>query len=106
MSSSDYTLSGAMGLRAAKKRLSQLPCRVNDSQTVIPITRQGRPIMALMSWEMFESLVDTIEILSDSELMSQINESEKAISEGRTVPFTEVIAELGIDLDHVPSESG
>ena len=52
---------------------------------------------------MFESLVDTIEILSDPELMSQINESEKAIAEGRTVPFSEVMAELGISLDGAPS---
>ena len=62
--------------------------------------------MALMSWEMFESLVDTIEILSDPELMSQIKESEKAISEGRTVPFSEVMAELGISLDDTPLEGG
>ena len=103
MSSSIYTLTSAMALKAAKNRFSQLPRRVNDSQTVIPITCQGRPVMALMSWEMFESLVDTIEILSDPELMSQINESEKAIAEGRTVPFSEVMAELGISLDGAPS---
>lgn len=106
MSSSIYTLTSAMALKAAKNRLSQLPRRVNDSQTVIPITRQGRPVMALMSWEMFESLVDTIEILSDPALMSQIKESEKAIAEGRTVPFSEVMAELGISLNSGPQEGG
>jgi len=104
MSSSTYALTSAMALRAAKNRFSQLPRRVNDSQTVIPITRQGRPVMALMSWEMFESLVDTIEILSDPEIKSQIKDSEKAIAEGRTVPFSEVMAELGIRLDDSPLE--
>ena len=70
MSASSYTLTSAMALKAARNRFSQLPRRVNDSQTVIPITRKGRPVMAVMSWEMFEALVDTIEILSDTELMT------------------------------------
>ena len=104
MSSPIYTLTSAMAIKAAKNRLSRLPRRVNDCQTVIPITRQGRQVMALMSWETFETLVDTIEILSDPELTSQINESEKAIAEGRTIPFSEVMAELGISLNHTPIE--
>ena len=105
MSASSYTLTSAMALKAARNRFSQLPRRVNDSQTVIPITRKGRPVMAVMSWEMFEALVDTIEILSDPELMAGINESEKAISEGRTVAFNEVLAELAINLDQMPPDN-
>ena len=105
MSDSIYTLTNAMGLKAARNRFPRLPRRVNDTQTVIPITRQGRPVMALMSWEMFETLVDTIEILSDQELMSKINESEKAIFEGRTVPFNEVLAKLDVDIDRTSREN-
>ena len=105
MSTSSYTLTSAMALKAARNRFSQLPRRVKDSQTVIPITRKGRPVMAVMSWEMFEALVDTIEILSDPELMAGINESEKAISEGRTVALNEVLAELAINLDQMPSDN-
>ena len=102
MSDSIYTLTNAMALKAARNRFARLSRRVSDSQTVIPITRQGRPVMALMSWEMFETLVDTIEILSDQELVSKLNESEKAILEGRTVPFNEVLAELDVDIDRTP----
>jgi prevent-host-death family protein len=94
MSASIYTLTGSMAL---KNRFARFSRRVNDSQTVIPITRQGRPVMALMSWEMFESLVDTIEILSDPELMARISQSEQEIAEGKTVPFNEVLAELDIN---------
>ena len=96
MSSRIYELATAMALKSARNRLSQLPRRVNDSQTVIPVTQRGRPVMALMSWEMFEALVDTIEIMSDPELMAQISRSERDVEEGRTVPLHEVMAELNI----------
>ena len=106
MHSNDYELTVTMTIKAVRNRLPKLPRRLRDSQTVIPVSQRGRPIMALMSWELFEAMVDTIELLSDSEVMSQIKESEKAISEGRTISFSEVLAELGIDLNQIPSESG
>ena len=85
--------------------MSNCPRRVNDSQTVIPITRRGRPVMALMSWELFESLVETIEIMSDPELMAHISQSEKDIAEGKTVSLHEVMAKLSIESGAAPTPS-
>ena len=105
MSSRIYELSKAIALKAARRRLAQLPRRVNDCQTVIPVTQRGRPVMALMSWEMFESLVETIEIMSDPELMAQLRRSEKDVEEGRTVPLNEVVAKLSAKPDPTPVRS-
>ena len=105
MSSRIYELSNAIALKAARRRLAQIPRRVSDCQTVIPVTQRGRPVMALMSWEMFESLVETIEIMSDPELMAQLRRSEKDVEEGRTVPLHEVMAKLSAKSEPAPAHS-
>ena len=105
MPPNDYDLSQPMTLKAAGNRLARLPRRVNDAPTVIPITRRGRPVMALMSWELFEALTETIEIMSHPELMAQINRGERDAEAGRTVPLGEVLAELGIKPGLAPAGS-
>jgi antitoxin YefM len=36
-----------------------------DPREVVGITRRGRPVMALVSAELYESLVETLDILAD-----------------------------------------
>ena len=94
-----------MGVKTAKNRIAHLPRRLDNSEAVIPITKRGRPVMALMSWELFEALVETIEVMSEPDLMAQISQSEKDVSEGRTVPLNEVMAEINIKPGIAPSSS-
>ena len=49
-----------------------------------------------MTWDLFESLSETIDILSDSDLMDQIRKGMKDIEEGRTRSWEEVKAELDL----------
>ena len=44
-----------------------------------------------------ESLIETIEILGDEELMESIKKSEKDIQEGRLLGFKELLKELDIN---------
>lgn len=44
---------------------------------VIQITQHNKPTAAVMSWDYYESLLETLEILSDPETISSIKQSEK-----------------------------
>ena len=94
MSSQDYELSTGLALKAARNRFTHLPKRVNGTDLVIPITKRGRPVMALMSWELFEALVESLEIMSDNELMGQIRSGEIDIRGDLTVSISEVMDRL------------
>ncbi len=95
----DDEIAEGMSISDARNKLTQLPDLLTGSPGVIPLTRRGRPIMALMSWELFQSIMETMEIMADPNLMAQLKESVKDIQEGRTRPLTKFAAELGIDLD-------
>lgn len=56
-----------------RQRLAQLPeeLAVPESGGTATITRRGKPVLAVMSWELYDSLLETLEILSDPELMAE-----------------------------------
>lgn len=47
-----------------------------------------------MPWEAYESLMETMEIMGDPELMAQLHDSIRDIDEGRTISWEEAKAEL------------
>ena len=53
----------------------------------VVVTRRGKPVLAIMSWEFFEALDETIEIMGDEELMKSLRQSIKEAREGNTVPW-------------------
>ncbi len=75
-------------LSSVKTHLSELVDRVEGQHDRVVVTRNGRPAAVLISSEDLEELEETLAILSDSALMEQFRESERAL----------VAGERGVDL--------
>ena len=91
-----FDMQEGVSLTDARTVLTQFPERLSEGQGVVPLTRHGKPVLALMTWDLFESLSETIEILSDSKLMGRIRKGMRDIEAGRTHPWEEVKAELDL----------
>lgn len=62
------------------------------------ITVNGKPEAVIMSNEEYESLKETLEIMSDPKLMSDIKKGEEDIKAGRVYDWEDVKKELGWDV--------
>ena len=62
----------------------------------VAITRHGEPVLALMPWELYESLVETLEILSDEDLMQNLRKSIQQAQKGKLIPLETVERRLGL----------
>jgi antitoxin YefM len=62
----------------------------------VKVTRDKKPVLAIMPWELYEGLIETLEILRDKEFMADIRESAKELREGKTIPWKDVKRELGL----------
>lgn len=62
------------------------------------ITVNGMPAAVLMSAAEFESWKETMDILSDPELMKAIKEGEEDVKAGRVYDWEDVKKELEIDV--------
>ena len=67
----------------ARNKLMKLPEEAERNE-IIAITRRNKEIMALMSWELYEGLLETIEILGDPELMKDLKRGMEQVRSGKT----------------------
>ena len=72
------------------EKLARVPERA------VSITRRGRPVLAVMPWEFYESIVETLEILGDPEMVTALRESLEDLKRGRVVSHMEAKKRLGV----------
>lgn len=83
-----------LNITEARKRLLDLPGELEDEPIII--TRRGKPVMAALSYEQFEGLLETLEVLSDPEFSSLLDESMAQAERSETLSLQEAKARLGI----------
>ncbi len=81
----------------ARAMLTQLPERLAEDNRAVALTRHGKPVLAVMPWELFESILETLEIMGDPDMMAALRQGIKDVQEGKLIPLEEVKARLGID---------
>ena len=74
-----------------KAHLSGLADRVERQHDRILVTRNGRPSFLMMSPDDLESLEETIDILSDDELMDSLRKSRLEAAEGQLLPLDDLL---------------
>ena len=80
----------------ARAALTRLPEELEAEPGVVSVTRHGRPVLAIMTWEEYEGILETFEILKDPEAMADLRQAIKDLEDGNVRDFEEVAAELGI----------
>jgi prevent-host-death family protein len=80
-------------LSKAKALLSEFVRRVREEHESFAITHRGRVEGVLLGIEEYESLIETLEILSDRDLVASIRRGLKDVKAGRIHPYAEVLPE-------------
>lgn len=95
---SEHTLS----ISEAQRELSGLPELFEGELEAVTVTRYGKPVMAILPFhtyksllETIETLLETIEVLQDEELMTSFREGVKELAEGKGESLDDVLKELG-----------
>ncbi len=75
--------------------ITLLPEKFEQEPALVTVTQHGKPVMAILPWELYESIMETLEIMGDTELMAAFRQGVKELAEGRVRPWEEVKKELG-----------
>src|SRR5215210_2938816 len=81
-------------LSDARARLSELVDEAVRTHQRVDITRNGRRAAVLLSADDFDSLMETLDILSDPQLMQELAEADEQIKRGEVYTLEEVEAEM------------
>jgi len=86
-------------LADAKNRLSELVSAVHGTWERVTITKNGKPVAVLIAVEDLESLIETLEVLSDPEAMAAIKEHRSGVGELTTGEEMAVLMERRLHPD-------
>ncbi len=87
-----------MTIVEARSRLTQLPEELGPDfdTSSITVTRHGKPVMAIMDFNLFETIMETLEVMGDPSLMKSLRASIREVAEGKTIPWDEAKKQLGL----------
>jgi antitoxin YefM len=85
-----------MPITTARHELTSLPERLEKDPGAVTITRRGKPVLAVLPWEMYETLMETLEILGDAELMTALRQSIQEAEAGKGIPWEDAKRTLGL----------
>ena len=62
----------------------------------VKVTREKKPVLAIMTWELYEGLIETLEILRDKGFMDDLRKGIKEADEGKGIPWEKAKKEIGL----------
>jgi PHD/YefM family antitoxin component YafN of YafNO toxin-antitoxin module len=81
----------------ARKALLDLPEKLaRTPERAVTITRRGQPVLAVLPWEFYESIIETLDILGDPEMVKALREGLEDLERGRVVTNAEAKKRLGV----------
>ena len=79
----------------ARRDLTKLPEQLGANPATVAVTRRGKPVLAIITWEDYLSILETLEILSDNDAVKQLRRSIKEVTEGKQIAWTTAKTRLG-----------
>ncbi len=81
-------------LAVARAQLSKLVDDAVRTHERVEVTKNGRRAAVIMSADDYDSLMETLDILSDAEAMAEIRQADADVAAGRISTLEEVEAEM------------
>lgn len=81
----------------ARRALLDLPAQLAKApDKAISVTRRGRPVLAVMPWDLYESIIETLEVLSDPAATAALRASVEDVRRNRVVSHEGARKRLGL----------
>lgn len=81
-------------LAAVRAQLSKIVDEAERTHERVEVTRNGRRAAVILSADDYDSLIETLDILGDRELMEGLREAEADVAAGRVYSAAEVEVDL------------
>ena len=78
-----------------RSQLTSLSNRLAKRPEAVAVTRRGKPVLAILPWDLYETLTETMEIMADEEALLALRQGIREIEQGKAIPWEGVKKELG-----------
>jgi len=86
----------AIPITEVRDELTSLPEQLSQTHEAVTVTRRGKPVLAILPWEEYEALVETLEVLGDPKLMASLRQGIKELQQGKVIAWEQAKRKLGL----------
>jgi len=87
-------MSKILPISEVKAKLPEIITGVEEREEEVVVTRKGKPAAVLVNYFEYERLKETLDVLSDPDLMQQLHKSQSFYKKGKKgLTFDEVFGE-------------
>lgn len=84
-----------MSISETRRRITSLEDDLSYEDT-ISVTNHGKEIFALLRWDTYESIAETLEIISDEESFSELKKGIQQIHDDELIDFEDFKKSLNV----------
>lgn len=84
------TMVKQMSISETRRKITSLENELSYDDT-ISVTNHGKEVFALLRWDTYESIVETLEIISDEEAFTELKVGIAQIAKNQLVEFDEFL---------------
>ena len=90
--------SQTLPISKARNRLLKIAKDLNrhPEHGAVTLTNRGKAVLTVLSSDLYESLVETLEVMNDKKLMADLRKGIREIERGKGIPWEKVKSELGL----------
>ena len=85
-----------LSISEARNQLTRLAGRLRPHRETVEVTSRGKPVLAILPWDLYESMVETMEIMADKGLMEQVRRGIKEYKAGKGIRLEDAKKKLGL----------
>ncbi|MDY6906191.1 MAG: type II toxin-antitoxin system Phd/YefM family antitoxin [Thermodesulfobacteriota bacterium] len=84
-----------LSITETRNKILSLPGELDETD-VVKVTKRGKHVLTILPADLYETIVETLDIMSDPKLMKTLQASLKQIKADKTQSLQDVRRELGI----------
>jgi len=84
-----------MSISETRKKITSLESELSFEDT-ISVTNHGKEIFALLRWDTYESIAETLEIISDENLMNDLKIGIQQIKDNELIDFDDFLKDINV----------
>jgi len=84
-----------MSISETRKKITSLENELSYDDT-ISVTNHGKEVFALLRWDTYESIAETLEIISDEEIFMDFKRGVAQIQNNQLIDFDDFVKNLNV----------
>lgn len=91
-------MTSTLTITQARLQLLNLPAMLAKDKEVksVTVTKHGKPVLAIVDWDLFESVMETLEIMGSPQLLMDLRRGLAEASAGKTSAWGKARKRLGL----------